>query len=372
MKIAFLGPAYPLRGGIAQFIALLAEEFIKNNHEVKIFSFRKQYPKLLFPGKKQIDENEKPPPFNIQPILTPYNSFTWIPTAKKIKQWQPDILILKYWIPFFAPAFGFVLFILKSSNIKIIYLIDNIEFHEKWLFAKILTKFAFSKADKLVTLSKAVYKNAKEMFPKKNTILGFHPTYNCYNQNRFDKKTVKEKLGLNGKKVILFFGFIKPYKGLDILLYAFPKILEKIPNAHLLIVGETYGSSEKYYKIIKDLKFLKNIKFIEKFVQTGEVEIFFKAADVLALPYKQATQSGIAQIGFDMQLGAVATPVGGLPEIVIDKKTGIVAKSCSSDDFAQAVVDFFKLDEKKLKENIKIENRKYSWDRFAELVISSK
>jgi len=369
MKIAFLGPAYPLRGGIAQFIALLAEEFIKKNHEVKIFSFKKQYPKLFFPGKKQIEKNEKAPDFDIQPVLTPYNPFTWIPTAKKIKQWQPDILILKYWIPFFAPAFGFVLFLLKSSKIKKIYLIDNIEFHEKWLFAKTLTKFAFSKADKLITLSKAVYKNAKEMFPNKNAILGFHPTYNCYDHNRFDKKSAKEKLGLNEKKVILFFGFIKPYKGLDILLYAFPKILEKIPNAHLLIVGETYGSSEKYYKIIKDLLLSGNIKFIERFVQTDEVEIFFKAADVLALPYKQATQSGIAQIGFDMMLGAVATPVGGLPEIVIDKKTGIVAKSCSANDFAQAVLDFFKLDEKKLKENIEIENQKYSWDSFAEIIL---
>ena len=251
MKIAFLGPAYPFRGGIAQFIALLANEYIKNNHEVKIFSFKKQYPKLFFSGKNQIEKNEKAPTFNIQPVLTPYNPFTWIPTAKKIKQWHPDILILKYWIPFFAPAFGFVLHLLKFSEIKKIYIIDNIEFHEKWLFAQFLTKFAFSKADRLVTLSNAVYKNAKEMFPKKNVVLSFHPTYNCYDQIRFDKRTAKDKLGLNDKKVILFFGFIKPYKGLDILLYAFPKMLEKISNAHLLIVGETYGSSEKYYKIIK-------------------------------------------------------------------------------------------------------------------------
>ncbi|NQV18142.1 MAG: glycosyltransferase family 4 protein [Armatimonadetes bacterium] len=369
MKIAFLGPAYPLRGGIAQFIALLADEFTKNNHEVKIFSFKKQYPKLFFPGKNQIEENDKAPDFDIQPVLTPYNPFTWIPTANKIKQWQPDILILKYWIPFFAPAFGFVLQLLKSSEIKKIYLIDNIEFHEKWLFAKTLTKFAFSKADRLITLSKAVYKNAKEIFPQKQVVSGFHPTYNCYDQNRFDKKSAKYKLGLNEKKVILFFGFIKPYKGLDILLYAFPKILEKIPNAHLLIIGETYGSSEKYYKIIKDLKLSGNTKFIEKFMQTDEVEIFFKAADVLALPYKQATQSGIAQIGFDMMLGAVATPVGGLPEIVVDKKTGIVAKSCSADDFAQAVVDFFKLDEKKIRKEILEENKKYSWKSFAEIIL---
>ena len=369
MKIAFLGPAYPIRGGIAQFIAILADKLLEKENQVKIFSFKKQYPKFLFPGKNQLDKSEKTFSVEIQPVLTPYNPITWIPTFLKIKNWKPDILILKYWIPFFAPAFGFVIFLLKLfSKIRIIYLIDNIEFHEKWILGNFLTKFALSKADKLITLSESVYKDAMKLFPNKEVVLGFHPPYSCYNLQKYDKQKAKRELKLEKKKVILFFGYIKPYKGLDILLDAFPLILKTIPDSHLLIVGEIYGSAEKYDELIKKNNIQKNMTFISDFVPNEEIELYFKAADVLALPYKQATQSGVAQIGYDFGLGAVATPVGGLSEMVIHQKTGIIAGSTSSKDFAKAITDFFVLDKEKLKENIFEENKKYSWDSFVELL----
>ncbi len=369
MKIAFLGPAYPIRGGIAQFIAILAEKLSKKRNQVRIFSFKKQYPKFLFPGKEQLDKSEKTISIEIQPVLTPYNPMTWIPTFLKIKNWKPGILILKYWIPFFAPAFGCVIFLLKLfTKTRVIYLIDNIEFHEKWILGNFLTKFALRKADKLITLSDSVFNDAKRLFPKKNIVSGFHPPYSCYNFQKYDKQKAKGELKLEENTVILFFGYIKPYKGLDILLEAFPLILKAIPNSHLLIVGEIYGSAEKYDELIRKNDLLKDITFVRDFVADGEIEKYFKAADVLALPYKQATQSGVAQIGYDFGLGAVATPTGGLPEMVIHQKTGIVAKSTSCEDFAEAIIDYFELDKVKLEKSIKKENKKYSWDGFAELI----
>ena len=370
MKIAFLGPAYPWRGGIVQFIAILAEKLKTDGHQIKIFSFKKQYPQILFPGKDQFDHSRKTVDYEIEPVLIPYNPLTWIPSFWKIKKWKPQILILKYWIPFFAPAFGFVIFLLKLfSETKVVYIIDNIDFHEKWAFGKMLTKFALGKADRLITLSKSVYENARKMFPRTEIIPAFHPSYFIFDHNRFNSESAKKELGLSGKKVILFFGYIKPYKGLDLLLKSFPDIQKKIPDAHLLIVGEVYGDDERYLQLISKLKIANEVTFIRKFVADDEVELYFKAADVLALPYKQATQSGVAQIGYTMNLGAVATPVGGLPEMVLHRKTGIVAKSVLPKDFAAAVTDYFQLDKAELTKNIAFENKKYSWKQFIELVL---
>ena len=175
-------------------------------------------------------------------------------------------------------------------------------------------------------------------------------------------------MGLESKKVILFFGYIKPYKGLDILIKSLPYVLEQIPDAHLLIVGEVYGNSRPYYDLINELDINDHVTFRRQFVPNEQVEIFFKASDVLALPYIHATQSGVAQIGFNMGLGAVVTPVGGLPEIITDKETGIVAHSTSPEDFALALKAFFRLGKKNIIETTGKENRKYSWDVFVKLI----
>jgi len=366
MKIGFLGPAYPFRGGIVQFSTQLAQEF-KHKNEIKFFSFKKQYPKLLFPGKDQFSKSDKPD-FTIISKFTPYNPFTWLSTIKAINGWEPDILIISYWIPFFAPSFGFVLRRL-SKNIKLFYIVHNIDFHEKWIFAKSLTKYAFKKADKLFTLSESVYNDACRLFPKKKTIHGFHPVYNCYNFDKYTKISAKSELKLADKKVILFFGYIKQYKGLELLLRSLPNVINNINNAHLLIVGEVYGDIKKYQNAIHETGMKERITFINRFVKDEEIELFFKAADVLALPYISATQSGVVQIAYDMELGAVATPVGSLAELVLDGKTGIMAGDVSKEAFANAIVRYLELDQEILIKNIKEENKKYSWEALAELIL---
>ena len=368
MKIGFLGPAYPLRGGIAQFNMLLATEFNKE-HEVKIFSFSKQYPKIIFPGKDQIDHSEAKPDLDIEPIVIPYNPLTWFSAVKKIKQWQPEILILKYWIPFFAPVFGWIIRRLKNNNIKVIYVIDNIVFHEKWYFAERLTKYALGKADMLITMSDSVYNDAKKILPKSNIVKGLHPIYNCYNLQKYSKESARKKLKVEKKKVIFFFGYIKPYKGLDLLIKSFPLILEELSNAHLVIVGEVYGEDAVYFNLIEKLELKNNVTFLNRFATNEEVELYYKAADVLALPYISATQSGVVQIAYDMELGAVATPVGGLSELVLNNKTGIMATDVTERAFADAIVHYFDLDQEELVKNIREENIKYSWDALVKLIL---
>jgi len=366
MKIGFLGPAYPYRGGIAQFCSQLAKEFNQNN-EIRFFSFKHQYPEILFPGKDQFGKVEKPD-FTIISRLTPYNPFTWYPTVKEINDWEPDILIISYWIPFFAISYGFILRRLKKRT-KSYYIVHNIDFHEKWLFAKSLTKYALKKADLLITLSKSVYDDAYRLFPKKKTIHGFHPVYNCYNLNKYTNKSAKSELSLDDKKVILFFGYIKEYKGLELLIKSFPDVIKKINNAHLLIVGEVYGNARKYHDAILDTKLKDRVTFIERFVKDSEIELFFKASDVLVLPYLQATQSGVLQIAYDMGLGAVATPVGSLAELVLDSKTGIIAGEVSKEAITKAIIKYFKMDREEMKKNIIKENSKHSWEALARLIL---
>ena len=369
MKIAFLGPVWPWRGGIAQFISLLAEE-LQSEQQVRAFTFIKQYPKLIFPGKEQLDKSAKHIDIDTIQNLIPYNPLTWKKTAKDIIAWNPDLLILKYWIPFFAPAFGYIIrYLKKHSDIKVHYIIDNIDFHEKWFAADLLSKYALNKADRLICMSGSVYSDAKNLLPNSEIIATVHPVYDCYDNNNFSAEKVREEMQITDKKVILFFGYIKAYKGLDLLIKAFPKVKQKLNDAHLLIVGEIYGDDSVYLDLIKNTNLQNEITFVREFVPNEEIEKYFKVADVLVLPYKSATQSGVAQIAYSFDLGVVCTPVGGLPEIILDKKTGIVTKSTDPEDIAQGIIDFFDLDKIKVSQEIRKEYSKYSWSEFIDKVL---
>jgi glycosyltransferase involved in cell wall biosynthesis len=365
MKIAFLGPAYPLRGGIAHFATLLAIEMQKKN-QVKLFSFARQYPTFLFPGKEQKEIGESKPDLEIESILIPYNPFTWKKNLKAIFAFKPQILIISYWIPFFAPCFGWLAGKLKKQNISVFYLIHNLTFHERWLMAETLTRFALKKADALISLSDSVYHELKQKYPASKIIRGFHPVYNCYDYNAFTPQTAKKKLRLEEKRVLLFFGFIKPYKGVDLLLRSMPSIIQKLPDTHLLICGEVYGKVKPYNDMIKELKLEDKISFYDRFIANDEIEMFFKAADVLVLPYLSATQSGVLQIAAHFGLGAVCTPVGSLSEMI--GENGIVAKAVSESAFAEAIIEYFALDGNHLRQNILTENYRYSWENLAQLI----
>lgn len=363
MKIAFLGPAYPQRGGIAQFIAIYAQKLINAGHEVKIFSFKKQYPDFLFPGKTQNEESKKIIDLPIKQVVTPYNPLSFLGCAKKINQFNPDVLIFKYWIPFFAPLYGTLLRFLLKKSIKTVCVIDNISFHEKWLFADLLTKFALKKTNTCIAMSKNVYNDAisKINIKSKKLKLLHHPNYDFYKNDE-----VKTEADLKNR--ILFFGYIKPYKGLDVLLNAMPLILKQLPNLKLTIAGEIYGD-DVYSPLIKKLKLEKNIDFYKKFIANEEVESFFTKSDVCVLPYKHATQSGITQLSFSFNIPVIATNCGGIGETVFNGKNGYLIEPNNPKKLAEAIIDFYKKNQKKqFVEFINLEKKKYSWQPFINII----
>ena len=365
MKIAFLGPAYPLRGGIAQFMAILAEKLQERGHEIKIFSFKKQYPKIIFPGKEQIEKSKMVIDLPIESYLVPYNPCTYRKTAKEILAFAPDLLILKYWIPFFAPAFGYIISrIKKKSNIKVLYNIDNIDFHEKWVGGDLLTKYAFRKADFFITMSDSVDKSLFKLFPKlaKDCVVKInHPTYDFY--------ASEQKQNFSFQHNLLFFGYIKPYKGLDTLLEAMPMVLEKMPQLKLTIAGEVYGDDSLYLDLIKKHSLEKNVILHDRYISNEEVKEFFLDADVCVLPYKHATQSGIIQLSYAFGVPVIATAVGGIPEVIHQGKTGSLVPVDDSQTLAKAIIAFYEdFDLKESYQYILQENSKYSWEPFLEVI----
>ncbi len=371
MKVAFLSPFYPFRGGIAYFIELLAKEFTKKGIEVKIFNFINQYPNIIFPGKNQFDNSKKSYDFGIERVLTPYNPLTWHKAYKKIKEWNPDLLILKYWIPFFAPSFGYIVSKLKkNTKVKVFYIIDNIEFHEKWFLGDKLTKYALGKADLLITMSDAVYKDAKRLFPNNAVANAFHPIYKGYNKSRVNKESARDKLKIEkGHFTILFFGFIKKYKGVTNLIRAFHIFKNLVSESRLIIAGEVYGNDKEYIDLINELNLNASIIFHNKFIGDDEVEMYFKAADVLILPYIQATQSGILNIAYDMNLPVIVTPVGSLPDTIKKDGSGVVASSAEPNSISNALYQYYNSDWEIYRKNIEKVKEKYSWEKLVDFIL---
>ncbi len=369
MRIAFIGPGYPWRGGISEFIMKMAEKAHQQKHDVKVFSLIKQYPKLLFPGKDQIEYSDMSFPFHIIKSFTPYNPLTWNCGIQEVINWNPDLVILKYWIPLFAPMYGYILRKLhQRKNIKILYVIDNIDFHEKWAFAKTLTRYALKRADYLVSMSKTVNDSIFQIIPEysHNRVISlFHPNYEI---ERVPDDQIKEcfsSLNLPKKKTILFFGYIKKYKGLDILIKSFKKVISQIDDIQLLIAGEVYGNDSLYTDLIKENGLESHIAFHNHFIKKEDVAKYFAVADVVVQPYRSATQSGISLLAFSYYKPVISTNTGGLTEIIQSNKNGILVPVENENALADAIIDFYqKYNIHSMINYIKNEIDKYSWDQF--------
>ncbi len=364
MKIIIVGPAYPYRGGIAHYTGSLYKSFLNRGHEVKIFNFKRLYPKFLFPGKTQFETSPQTEEIASERIIDSINPINWLIAGVKILKEKPDVVIFKYWLPFFAPCFGIISLIIKIlSNSKIIFICHNITPHEKFPFGNMLTKFSFSFVDYFIAQSDAVEKDLLKIKPKAKYKKIFHPTYEIFGK-AIDKNEARKILGLKpDEKVLLFFGYIRPYKGLDLLLSAMKYVLSKFP-VKLLVIGEFYEDSSRYFKIIEEDGISDFVIFKSEYVPNEEVKIYFSASDIVVLPYISATQSGIVQLAYNFNNPVIVTNVGGLPEVVADGKTGFVVEK-SPEKLSQAIVKFF---DEKLSEffarNIDKEKRKYTWDNL--------
>ena len=363
MKIAILSCFYPYRGGISQFNACLYGELSKE-HVVKAFNFKRQYPEFLFPGKTQfVTADDEAVPVESTSLLDTANPFSYGKTYREIRDWKPDILIVRYWMSYFAPSLGYITRKMKK-HCKVISILDNVIPHEPHFFDAPLTKYFLKGSTGCITLCEAVSKDLLNLKKDAHYTVLQHPLYSHFGK-KMEREAAEEKLGLKkGKKNILFFGLIRTYKGLDILLEAFGKLSE---DYQLIIAGEPYGSFDKYQKIIDGLPNKGNIHTWLKYIKDSEVTDYFSAADIAVLPYRSATQSGISSVSYHFEVPMIVTDVGGLKETIGDRGTGIVAADGEPETIATEITRYFNTPElrEEFIENIRLEKERLSWKRFA-------
>jgi glycosyltransferase involved in cell wall biosynthesis len=368
-KVVILGSAWPLRGGLAAYNERLCRAYLSRGDDAEIVTFSLQYPGFLFPGKTQFSSEPSPDNLKISPGLNSINPLSWIKVGKKIKKLKPDLLIIKFWLPFMGPCLGTVARIVrKNKHTRIISILDNIVPHEKrpgdFAFARYFVKYV----DGFVAMSEQVMNDLTRFDATKPRAFCPHPLYDHFGKLT-SKAQARKNLGLDiNKKYLLFFGFIRDYKGLDLLLKAMAH--REIVNQEivLLVAGEFYTDDKPYFELIDKLGTDKRVIMSNDFIPDSKVADYFNAADIVVQPYKDATQSGVTQIAYHFEKPMITTNVGGLAEIVPDGKVGYVIAP-DEKEIAEAIVKFFK-EEKEVVfiENLKIEKQKYSWERMLETI----
>ncbi len=367
MRIVLLSSFYPLRGGISQFNASLLEGLGKCHNSTLPITFSRQYPSLLFPGKTQyVTPEDEAAPVEAQALLDTINPFTWIKTARTIRKWKPDLLVMKYWMSWFAPSLGWVA---RHCGCKSVVVLDNVIPHEPHWFDKPLTRWFLNGCTGFVSMSESVEKDLLSLRPEAPHTLLFHPLYSHFGE-KIPRGEALEALGLDPrKKTLLFFGLIREYKGLDILLEAFRNLPE---DYQLIVAGEPYGSFEKYAAIIDRLPGKDRIRVFPDYIRDSEVKKYFSAADLAVLPYRSATQSGISAIACHFGLPMLVTDVGGLKETIEGRGTGIVAPEASEEAIRKEILRYFANPSlgQSCREAIEQEKQRLSWDHFTESLLS--
>ena len=371
MHILMIGPVFPYKGGISHYTGLMARNLSKT-HDVEVISFKMQYPKFLYKGKEQRDcENDGFRYDNTTFLINTVNPMSYIKTARYIKKKKPDVVIFQWWHPFFAPAYRSILGLLGKNRPKIIFLCHNVFPHEGFPLSKVLTKAVFKMGDAFIVHAESEVQDLESIIdnPKyRQTVL---PSFYAFKKSNMPKEAARSILEIDtSTKVLLFFGFIREYKGLRHLINAMPQICETLDNVLLLIVGEFFESNRNdYLKLIQESGCSDNIRLYDGYTPDKEVEKFFAACDVVVLPYESATQSGIVQIAYGFEKPVVATAVGGLPDVVSDGKTGYLVPPSDPQKLAETVIRFFgSQDVSSFSVNIKKEEERYSWDRMKEVV----
>ncbi len=368
MKITIIGPAFPLRGGLASYNERIAKAYQDEGHEVNIITFSMQYPNFLFPGKTQYSSDAKPD-LDISVAINSVNPLNWIKVGNKIKKERPDLVICKFWLPFMGPCFGTILRIAKSNgHTKIASIIDNIIPHESRPGDKIFAKYFVRAVDGFVVMSKSVGEDMRQFTTDKPVEFIPHPIYDNYGE-RVPKKEAKQylKLSENGKYV-LFFGFIRKYKGLDLLLEAMTDKRIQALGIKAIVAGEYYDEQQQYLDIIEKNNLQEHLILKDDFISNDEVRYYFGASDVVVQPYKSATQSGISQLAFHFEKPMIVTNVGGLPEIVNDSISGYVTE-VKSEAIAAAILKYYEANKEAEFVKAVIEKKKeFSWENMTEAV----
>lgn len=370
-NIVFLGPAYPFRGGIASSSERLALALQDMGHSVKMYTYTTQYPKWLFPGKSQFTDAPKPSNLNIERAYSSINPFSWKKLSKRLRSEKVDLIINRFWLPYLGVSAAYLLNKKRlASNTKVTTIVDNLFPHQNMPGDKLCINYFMNSHNDFIVMSSSVGKEINDNFKNKNTELILHPVYDNYG-DPINKETACEYLKIDPTfNYLLFFGFIKPYKGLDLLLKSIDKKYFIKNKLKLLIAGEVYGSDDKYHKLIKELGLEEFVIFHNRYISDEQVKSYFCASDLIAQTYLSATQSGISQIALHFEKSVLVTDVGGLSEMVIHQKTGYVVDK-NTDAISESIMDFFNHDRQtEFAEHIVAFKEENTWERFAQKLLS--
>lgn len=370
-KAIIVGPAFPLRGGIANFNEALCRAMTAADIETKIVSFSLQYPNFLFPGKTQYDKGKGPKDVWIETKINSINPFNWFAVARHIKKQKPDFVVFRFWLPFMGPCLGTIARRIKSgTDIKIIAITDNVIPHEKRFGDRAFTKYFIKRCDGFIAMSQSVLNDLKEFTSTDKKSFLPHPIYDIFGE-KVSKSDAQQKLGLNSNdKHLLFFGFIRKYKGLDLLLEAMADERVKQMNVKLIVAGEYYEDAAPFNEIIRKNGLEQNIILKTEYIHADDVRYYFCASDMVTQPYRTATQSGVTQIAYHYERPMLVTNVGGLPEIVPHNVVGYITE-ISSKSIADSIVDFYKNNrEREFTANTIVEKKRFLWSSFVEGLLS--
>ena len=378
MRIGILGTTWPYRGGLAAFNERLARQFMAEGHEVEIFTFTLQYPDFLFPGKTQYSDDPRPSDMSITRVMNSINPFTWLKTVRAIRKAGIELIVIKFWIPLMAPCLGTIARLCRRRGIRVVSILDNVIPHEPHFWDKWLIRYFVRSVDKFVAMSESVRQDCLLFLPdsrKDCVALTPHPLYDNFGE-AVEKSEARRLLGLpSDKTILLFFGFIRDYKGLDLLMKAYAKVrrdnVQCTKDLLLVVAGEFYNNSEQYKTLEKELGIEGTIAWHTDFIPDDKVRLYFSAADLIVQPYKSATQSGVTQIAYHFEKPMLVTNVGGLAEIVPDGKVGYVCE-VSESSVADAISRFAAMEptqrEQQFRKHIQTEKQKYAWTNMTRLI----
>jgi len=369
-KVFIIGPAYPLRGGPAQFNENLCAELNKAGHDAQIISYSLQYPNFLFPGSTQYETSGKAPEgIKIHTLINTVNPFNWIKVAGFIKKEKPDFILFRYWLPFFGPCLGTIGRLVRSKT-TVLALTDNIIPHEKRFGDKPFTNYFVNSCDGFIAMSKTVLNDISKFTTNQNKAYSPHPMYETYGAS-VSMEEARRKLNLNSSdKIILFFGLIRHYKGLDILMEAMAHPEIKKQNIKLLIAGEFYEDKQPYLDLIQKHQLQSQVILHDKFIPNEDVRYYFCASNLVAQTYRNATNSGVTMVGYFYEKPMLVTNVGGLAEIVPNEKCGYVVET-KIPEISEKIITYFSQDkETEFTQNVRIEKKKYEWTEFIGVLVN--
>ena len=368
MKICLIGPTHPFRGGISHYTTLLFKH-LKKRHDVRFFAFKRQYPRCLFPGKTDIDPSKSRfAETGVEHLLDSLSPVTWLRVVQRIVRFQPDVVIIPWWVSFWTLQFITISLLSRQlCKTKILFLCHNVVEHESGWIDRLLTSLVLKTGDLYIVHSGEDERNLLNIIPHARVRRHFHPTYDIFAQDQFDGEQIKSRLGIEGR-TLLFFGFVREYKGLKYLIQALPYVLEKI-SVTLLVVGEFWKDKADYLRLIADLNLEDHVVIVDEYVPNEEVGSYFDAADFVCQPYTSATGSGIVQIAFGFDKPVIATAVGSLPEIVKDDFSGLIVPPESPRQLADAILKAYQNDRYRLMaRNVHRERYRFSWDSMVDTI----